>query len=239
MKNLTLNPNMNIKKLMVPGTKLYVYIIDDFLLDMTSVMNFAHNIAYFHPMFADNSYYPGVRDNMPQPYLRLLQAFFEGNILPDITNKSDYAVVVHKCLLSLIACKPANLLIDQKIPHIDSCDERDYAFVHYLSDKDLGGTSIYKYTPEDIIEFKQSDKPLLTAMVNNAKQKNAEHKGYIVDTTSLFEQVLKIEAKFNRLVIYQGNLLHSANITSTNSYCKDTKVGRLSIASFASIKPVI
>ena len=96
-------------------------------------MNFAHNIAYFNPMFSDNSFYPGIRDNMPQPYLRVLHAFFQNEILPKIDNKNYRESILHKSLLSLVSCKPANLIADQKVPHIDSCDERDYAFVHYLS----------------------------------------------------------------------------------------------------------
>ena len=159
MKNLTVNPNLVIKKLMIPGTKLSAFVVDDFLLDTNSVMNFAHNIAYFNPMFSDNSFYPGIRDNMPQPYLRVLHAFFQNEILPKIDNKNYQESILHKSLLSLVSCKPANLIVDQKVPHIDSCDERDYAFVHYLSPEELGGTSIYKYIPKNIIEFKQQHKP--------------------------------------------------------------------------------
>ncbi|MFY8327252.1 DUF6445 family protein [Pseudoalteromonas sp. ZZD1] len=236
MRNLTVNPKIKIEKLIVPETDIYAFVIDDFLLDMSSVMHFAENIAYFNPMFSDNSFYPGVRDHMPQPYQRLLLTFFQNEILPKIKGYSYTSATLHKSLLSLISCKPTDLINDQKVPHIDSCDPRDYAFVHYLSNKELGGTSIYKYIPENIVEFKDEHKPLLAKMVRDMKNKPEEHNGYLSNSTSIFEQVLKIEAKFNRLVIYQGNLLHSANITSAASYSRDPKVGRLSIASFASIK---
>ncbi|MFQ3176921.1 MAG: hypothetical protein ACI9H9_000026 [Pseudoalteromonas tetraodonis] len=236
MKNLTINPQLKIEKFMIPGTQVYAYVVDDFLLDTSSVMNFAHNIAYFNPMFSDNSFYPGIRDNMPQPYLRLLHAFFQNEILPKIENKNYHESILHKSLLSLVSCKPANLIVDQKVPHIDSCDERDYAFVHYLSGEELGGTSIYKYIPQNIIEFKEQHKPLLADIVNDVKNNPDEHQGYLAGTTSLFEQVFKIDAKFNRLVIYQGNLLHSANIYSEQSCLADAKKGRLSIASFASVR---
>ncbi|MGO2370753.1 MAG: DUF6445 family protein [Pseudoalteromonas prydzensis] len=236
MKNLAVNPKINIEKQIVPGTNVYAFIIDDFLLDTASVMNFAYNIAYFNPMFSDNSFYPGIRDHMPQPYQRLLHTFFQNEILPRIRNKNYSESILHKSLLSLVSCKPENLIVDQKVPHIDSCDERDYAFVHYLSGEELGGTSIYKYLPQNLVEFKEEHKPVLNEIISNVKSTPHEHTGYITGSTSLFEQVFKIEAKFNRLVIYQGNLLHSANINSEEKCLANPKIGRLSIASFASVR---
>lgn len=236
MKNLKVNPELKIEKVIVPGTNLYVYIIDDFLLDTDSVVFFAQNFAYFNPIFSDNSYYPGVRDNMPLPYKRLLESFFQDRIVPNLSDKKYNAVTFHKCLLSLISCKPSELLIDQKMPHIDSCKSSEFALVHYLSGKELGGTSLYRYIPKNLIEFKEEDENVLDEMLADVAALPKEHSGYITKSTSIFEQVLSIEAKFNRLVIYQGNLLHSANLSTKQSYCGDAATGRLSIASFCSLQ---
>lgn len=235
MKNLKLNPKMNIEKRSIPDTSLYVYIVDDFLLDTSPIINFAHNIAYFHPMFSDNSYYPGMRDNMPQPYLDLLQDFFQKEITPQLIKDTDHISKVHKCLLSLIACEPEKLLLEQKIPHIDSCNEMDFAFVHYLSAEEHGGTNFYKYVPNNIIQFNEQDRYILDEMMDKVKANQGEHKSYISSSTSIFEQVLSIKAKFNRLIVYQGNVLHSASVGSDKSYSRNPKKGRLSIASFASV----
>ncbi|PKI14136.1 DUF6445 family protein [Colwellia sp. 12G3] len=235
MKNLTLNPKLTIQEVLIPNTNLHAYIIDDFLLNTDSVMNFAKNIAYYNPMHADNSYYPGVRDNMPEPYIRLLQAFFQDSIIPKLVECEGCSTIVHKSLISLVTCPPSQLLTEQKMPHVDSCKNSEYAFVHYLSGEELGGTSIYRYIPKDIIQLKEQDENILDDMLNEVISKSAEHNGYITNSTSLFEQVLKIDAKLNRLVIYQGNLLHGANLTSKESYSGDTNNGRFSITSFASI----
>lgn len=235
MKNLTLNPQLKIQEISIPNTNLNAYIIDDFLLNADSVMDFAKNIAYFNPMFSDNSYYPGVRDNMPEPYLRLLQRFFQDNIIPKLKDREQCKAIVHKSLISLITCAPSQLLTEQKMPHVDSCKNNAFAFVHYLSGEELGGTSIYRYIPKDIIEFHEKDEVILDDMLSEVTSTSAEHHGYLSNSTSLFEQVLKVDAKFNRLVIYQGNLLHSANLLSKESYSGDTTHGRFSITSFASI----
>ncbi|TWX66841.1 hypothetical protein ESZ36_14900 [Colwellia demingiae] len=235
MKHLTLNPQLTIKEISIPNTNLNAFIIDDFLVNADSVMHFAKNIAYFNPMYSDNSYYPGVRDNMPEPYVRLLQDFFQENIIPKLVGREQCNTIVHKSLISLVTCSPSQLLTEQKMPHVDSCKDNAFAFVHYLSGEELGGTSIYRYIPKDIIEFHEKDEVILDDMLNEVTSKPVEHHGYITNSTSLFEQVLKVEAKFNRLVIYQGNLLHGANLTSKESYSGDTTHGRFSITSFASI----
>ncbi len=235
MKNLKLNPALTIKAVQIPNTNLHAYIMDDFLLNTESVMHFAKNIAYFNPMHSDNSYYPGIRDNMPEPYIRLLQAFFQEYIMPKVVQSDQHCAIVHKSLISLTTCPPSQLLTEQKMPHVDSCKSNDYAFVHYLSGAELGGTSIYRYIPKNKTELKEQDEVILDDMLMAITEKSSEHSGYITHSTSLFEQVLSIEAKVNRLVIYQGNLLHGANLTSKESYSGDTNNGRFSITSFGSI----
>jgi len=235
MKNLSINPALDIQAVQIPKTNLHAYIIDDFLLSAESVVHFAKNIAYFNPMHSDNSYYPGVRDNMPEPYIRLLQAFFNEQIMPKVVDEKQHSAVVHKSLISLTACPPSQLLTEQKMPHVDSCKNNEYAFVHYLSGAELGGTSIYRYIPRDKVELNEQDEVILDDMLRDVTDKLSEHNGYITQSTSLFEQVLSIEAKVNRLVIYQGNLLHGANLTTKESYSGDIESGRLSITSFGSI----
>lgn len=235
MKNLKVNPALSIQEIKIPNTSFSAYIIDDFLLNTESVIHFTKNIAYFNPMHSDNSYYPGIRDNMPQPYLRLLQDFFNHNIVPKNVSNKNYTGIVHKSLISLITCSPANLSTQQKMPHVDSCKNNEFAFIHYLSGEELGGTSIYKYIPMNKVQLTENDEGVFLEMYNAVKKKPEEHTGYLNKSTSLFEQVLNLDAKFNRLVIFPGNLLHGANLKSEESYCGDLNDGRFSITSFGSI----
>jgi hypothetical protein len=187
------------------------------------------------PMFADNTLFPGIRDKMPLPYTRVLKCFFEDIILPEVKPDSSYQSSFHSNLLSLVTCNPSELTVNQKMPHIDSCNNDEYAFVHYLSSQELGGTSIYRYKPKNLIEFTQEHKAVLPEMINKVTNSPNDHSSYIVGNTSLFEQVLTIEAKVNRLVIYPANILHSPHLASQDSYSGDIKSGSLSILSFANI----
>ncbi len=235
MKNLKINNELKIQTLSIPDTSLKVIVIDNFLLDIAPVKIFAHNIAYLNPMFSDNTLFPGMRDKMPMPYTRLLKDFFETDIFPLISCDAQTQSTFHSSLLSLVTCKPSELNTNQKMPHVDSCNDNDYAFVHYLSPKELGGTSFYKYKPLNISEFTAKQRHLLPEMSQEVAKYSGEHKSYLTSTTSVFEQILTIEAKVNRLVIYPANILHSANLTSEQSYCGDLDKGRLSISSFASV----
>ncbi|WP_033095546.1 DUF6445 family protein [Colwellia psychrerythraea] len=235
MKNIKVNPDYSLQKLSIPGTSLHVLVIDEFLFNTDAVTHFAHNIAYFKPMFADNTLFPGMRDKMPMPYTRLLKHFFETFILPDTRPESCYQTSFYSSLLSLVTCEPSLLTVNQKMPHVDSCHNDDYAFVHYLSSQELGGTSFYCYKPKKLVQFQQEHKSVLPEIVAKVTDSQGDHDGYITESTSLFEKILTIDAKFNRLVIYPANVLHSANLASSNNYCGDLNQGRLSISSFASI----
>jgi len=235
MKNIKVNPDYTLQKVSIPGTSLHVLVIDEFLFNTDAVTHFAHNIAYFNPMFADNTLFPGMRDKMPMPYTQLLRRFFEAFILPNTRPESRYQSNFHSSLLSLVTCEPSLLTVSQKMPHVDSCNNGDYAFVHYLSSQELGGTSFYCYKPRNLIEFNHEHKQVLPEMITKVTENPKDHCSYITGSTSVFEKILTIEAKFNRLVIYPANILHSANLTSPHSYCGDINQGRLSISSFASI----
>jgi hypothetical protein len=235
MKNIKVNPDYKLQRVPIPGTSLHAFVIDKFIFNMDAVLHFALNIAYFKPMFSDNTLFPGMRDKMPMPYTRLLKCFFEKLILPELKVQSSYQSNFHSSLLSLVTCPPSDLAVNQKMPHVDSCNSNDYAFVHYLSSQSHGGTSFYCYKPKQLIELKSEHKPVLTEMITKVSYSPEEHSSYITSSTSIFEKILTVEAKFNRLVIYPANVLHSANLASKKSYCGDMNQGRLSISSFASI----
>ncbi|MBU2869219.1 hypothetical protein KO502_00765 [Colwellia sp. E2M01] len=235
MKYIKVNPNYKMQKIPLPGTDLHIILIDEFLFNTDPITHFAHNIAYFNPVYFDNTQFPGMRDKMPMPYTRLLKSFFESVLLPEFRPLSSNQTHFHSSLLSLVSCLPSTLTVNQKMPHVDSCDNNDYAFVHYLSSQELGGTSFYRYKPKNLTEFHQEHKSVLPEMITEVANHPNEHSGYITSSTNLFEQILTVEAKVNRLVIYPANVLHSANLISQNSYCGDINLGRLSISSFASI----
>ena len=121
------------------------------------------------------------------------------------------------------------------MPHFDSLADHDMAAVHYLNDNQLGGTHFYRYRGTDKLHLSVNDKDVILKMVDEVKQTAASRNGYINDSDTLFEKVFSIEAKPNRLIIYSGNILHSANITDRVEFDKKSHNSRTSINSFFSL----
>ncbi|TMP29021.1 hypothetical protein CWB99_09630 [Pseudoalteromonas rubra] len=224
-----LNAHLKIEKITLDECHCDVYVVDDFLENPEEVQAFAQKSAYFNPIGKDGTLYPGIRDALPLPYHRVLSALlttlFEG-VEPQI----------HRCMLSLITQQPEQLLSVQKMPHIDSTDNQEYASVHYLCGPHMGGTSIYRFKPANRVRFDQDSQDEIMAMVNMVESQQQDPDGYLNGSNQLFEQVLNIEAKFNRLVLYPSNILHSANV-HPHSISANPSNGRLTVASFFRLTP--
>ncbi|KZN48472.1 DUF6445 family protein [Pseudoalteromonas luteoviolacea] len=228
--DLIINNKASITTINVPETSECVVIVDDLLVNPESLLDFAQNTAYFHKEGACGTFYPGKRDLMPNFYVAAIEKFVNESIKPIF--KTFSSIQLSKSFMSLTTLEPTDLQIQQKMPHVDTGLNDEFASVHYLCGKEHGGTSIYKYLPENKVQFFNNDVAIIKSMIEQVEKHKDEHSGYITGTTSLFEPVIKIEAKVNRLVFYKGNLLHSANLDNPLSYCKDKRKGRLTIASF-------
>ena len=55
---------------------------------------------------------------------------------------------------------------------------------------------------------------------------------YVSEGTRSFERIQRVEAVFNRLVIYKGNVLHSGDIGPQTVLSEDPRRGRLTINGF-------
>lgn len=219
------------------GTSEKLYIIDNFSDHPKELLKFAQNVAYLQPVGADGTLYPGKRDNMPKPYRDALADFITKNIEQKSINLPKGAVDVHRSMLSLTTQPPETLQLAQKIPHVDSTDDTEYATVHYLCSSKHGGTGIYRYKPNAKVQILKGEESIFSDMLKRVQLSSSEHKGYLAKNTSLFEQVAHVAAQFNRLVIYKSNLLHSALLTEAIDHQSNVQEGRLTIASFFSITP--
>jgi hypothetical protein len=231
MKELQLNPNLSFEIITISETNHKIIIIDDVIETPQQVIDFAVNNAYFMPQGHDGTYYPGIRDAMPLPYKRMLKKLltnlFDIDFFPKGVGKN---IDLYKCDLSLTTTEPGALVTSQKMPHMDSLSSNDFATVHYFCQPEHGGTSLYKYLPLDIIEINNEEEA--KHIIHSVKNTPEEHSSYITGDTSIFKKVIDVEAKFNRMVIYQGNLLHSANVKNAISFTKNIKKGRLTVTGF-------
>ncbi|MEO2177591.1 MAG: DUF6445 family protein, partial [bacterium] len=60
---------------------------------------------------------------------------------------------------------------------------------------------------------------------------------YITDTNEVAELIYKVPARFNRLVVYPGDMLRSAYIQQPDLLTDKVATGRLTLNCFASVFP--
>lgn len=178
------------------------------------------------------NFYPGVRAATPPSYQDALQ-----NLLPLL--QQVYAPQAQQIRLlssafSLACTPPEQLKPIQMLPHFDTVEPLQLAMVHYLCDARHGGTAFYRhrYTGFERISAERLQRygPVLKQQAMAARLH--ESPGYMQGSTALFQQIAQVEARFNRAVIYPGNLLHSGQIRQMTAQAADPAQGRLTISSF-------
>src|SRR3954466_1734809 len=178
------------------------------------------------------SYYPGIRAKAPLPYHQLILSELRG-VFSEWFGLAAGSLRMTSCHFSLITTPPAKLAPIQTIPHVDSYESHELAFVHYLFRKDFGGTAFYRHRRTNFEYIDQSRKVEYTKWVND-EAVGPDHStlGYINGDTPLDEQVGKQEGIFNRLVMYRRNSLHSGCIGRDFVIDSDPRKGRLSLNGF-------
>ncbi|ESQ85541.1 DUF6445 family protein [Asticcacaulis benevestitus] len=126
---------------------------------------------------------------------------------------------------SMVTTAPESLLSGQKAPHFDQTHPGYLAVLHYLSDTPGSGTAFYRHRATGIEQVTEGNRDAYSA-IRQSETEQATH-GYMSGSTSFFERTGFIEGVADRLIIYQGNLLHSGIIPEDMVFSEDPLIGRL------------
>ncbi|WP_295692080.1 DUF6445 family protein [uncultured Maricaulis sp.] len=175
--------------------------------------------------------YPGIRSNAPSEYL-MDQAEMLREILTRVFGYTRDAKLI-ECSFSLVTTAPDKLYSAQRIPHHDSTDPNLIALLHYLSGPEKGGTSHYRHTSTGYETVRQDRLDTYRqALDAEERQDGALPSGYFNGKSPRFQRIAQTEARFNRVVMYRGALLHSGDIPPDFSFSPDVAAGRLTVNSF-------
>ncbi|GAA0792483.1 hypothetical protein GCM10009193_22820 [Shewanella aestuarii] len=141
-----------------------MWIIDDLVDDFHEMLNYCRKTAYFNPIGAEGTLFPGVRDEMPKPYYQLINALLN-RLAKHSQGRLFKQSQLLKNWLSKVTLLPENLDVMQTMPHFDSLSENHMAAVHYLNDNHLGGTLFYRYKGTSKIHLSHDDKDTIIQMV--------------------------------------------------------------------------
>ena len=205
-----------------------VVVVDDFTGRLGEILEIAASLAPFPE--AKGNYYPGLRrmigpvDTAANDYVE--QACRDaGPFIAGAFDIEEFSLL--EASFSMVTTAPAELAPAQRAPHFDSADPQYYALLHYLRVPPGSGTAFYRQRSTGIERVTEAN---VAQFVATAKRETAflpDNSGYISDSDQFFEQIGAIEAVPDRLIIYQGSLLHSGIIPPGMPFIADPREGRL------------
>lgn len=226
------NERPSVQTVIVGREQQPVIVVDDVMCKPQSLVDYAAAEVKFRPLKQDVNYYPGVRAPVPQPYLATL---FNA-IKPLMRDTFGFAVDGHvkaTCSFSMVTVPPEQLNLFQRLPHFDTVDPGQIAVLHYLCDPSHGGTAFYRHRDTG---FESITQDRLTQYLERLKQ-DIDADGppaaqYVRGDDTRFEQIHGFEARFDRLLIYRSQMLHSGSVSPSCNLSVDPRSGRLTANAF-------
>ncbi len=108
---------------------------------------------------------------------------------------------------------------------------RAASVLYLFKDESLGGTSFYvpKKSAKETAALVQDS---LTMSAHDFEEKYGVEQRYMQGSNAYFEQIGSIPAKWNRVIFYDGNIHHTADIVDEKKLSTDPRIGRLTINGF-------
>lgn len=205
-----------------------VVVIDDFSGDLERVARLADSLAPFPEERA--TYYPGVRrlvdESDPQAF-DCMRTCCEA-AAPFIAGAFDVdGFELLQASFSMVTTRPAALRPEQRAPHFDSTDQKYYALLFYIRVPADSGTAFYRQRSTGIERVTECNVDQFVRTAKEDAAKLSTESGYVVGSNDFFEQIASVNAVPDRMVIYQGSLLHSGIIPPGMNLSADPSEGRL------------
>ncbi|WHU04545.1 DUF6445 family protein [Sphingomonas sp. NIBR02145] len=202
-----------------------IAIVDGFHPD-PDALRAAALAATFEP---GRHHYPGIRAPLPAEYFAQVRPALVP-VLREVLGAASVELL--DASFSMVTTPPAELGVEQRLPHIDAVQPGRIALVHYLSEGD--GTAFFRHraTRFETIDAARSAGYLAT--LNAELRADPPEAAYPFGDTKLFERIAHVEARYNRAVIYRSALLHSGAISPDAVLDGDPATGRLTVTAFLS-----
>ena len=208
------------------------YVVDDALLEPAAAVQYAvQQRALFTPT-APNGY-PGITLAPSAPMGRAVLEFHAEHMRRRFDARR---LVQGLCRYSLVTVPPEQLSPAQILCHRDDPAVSDQhsisaAVLYLFHDPALGGTSFY----ETLRSLEETDRIFSDARHLSSAEFTARYAmtpNYMSGSNAYFRRVAQVEARWNRLVFYDGALLHSGDIGAPDRLSADPAAGRLTLNLF-------
>jgi hypothetical protein len=202
-------------------------IVDEFSGELDRILGIAEGLAPYPP---HTNYYPGLRrvitgadgaaDSYVQETCERAAQFIAGAFDLD-------RFTLLEASFSMVTTSPSKLTPPQRAPHFDTTDAKHLALLHYLRVPSGSGTAFYRQRSTDIERVTESNVELFVRTARADAASLPTDAGYIHGSDGFFQQIGAVESVPDRLIIYQGSLLHSGIIPRDMSFSADPREGRL------------
>lgn len=184
------------------------------------------------PFEPAHRHYPGIRAPLPPDYFAQVRLPLVSALVEVFGHAG--AIDLIDASFSIATTPPAELTIEQRLPHVDAVQPNRIALVHYLSRDDRNGTAFFRHRATGYETIDEQRSTAYFARLNGELRHAAPPQAYVDDSNSLFERIEVVEALYNRAVIYRSANLHSGAIRPGSRLDADPATGRLTVTAFLS-----
>ena len=209
------------------NTQTPVVVIDDFSGSLERILGIAEELA---PFPRHTNYYPGLRriftaaDTAANAYVEET-CERASQFIADAFGFDAFDLV--EASFSMVTLKPTELTPAQQAPHFDTTNQKDLALLHYLRAPPNSGTAFYRQRATGIERVTKLNASAYVPIADVQIPQLPPDSGYFHGSDEFFEQIGAVEAVPDRMVIFQGSLLHSGIIPPDMPLTGDPRQGRL------------
>lgn len=209
-------------------------LIDDLLAEPEALRDWAVREGRFTTEMG--GLYPGIRAPVPTDYALRVIALVDP-LLRDAFGLKGVVRARADFNLSLVTAPPSGLHPFQCIPHIDSSAPLSFAMLHYLCEGAHGGTGFFRQRATGIARVTPDRESEWSEARDQALAARRDPPAYIGAQDPDYALIGSAEARWNRLLVYPGNLLHSGLIPEGAALSPDPATGRLTANIFLDYRP--
>lgn len=214
------------------GGEMVVF-IDNFLEDPQALVEVACQSRFeTSATRAEHKGYPGVRAAAPVQYTQTVTELLDPLIKVNFRVSEHLDIKVGLSAFSLTTTPPGELGPLQRTPHFDASTPHCMAALLYLCDKTHGGTGFYRHNATGLQRITADNRERYLDAYHLEVKRRVPPARYFDRSDEHFTFLGMIPARFNRLVVYRGSLLHSACIHPAHSLSADPRRGRLTLNTF-------
>lgn len=223
-QDFALNPTPIASLHLIGREQEAVMVLDGVMRRPEALVDYASSEVGFAPAGTPQGGYPGIRAPAPLNYVQALVKAMDP-LVRHAFRLDQVGLSRAECNFSIVTTAPEDLTPTQRIPHVDTFDELQFAFLHYLCDARFGGTAFYRQRATGFEAITHERGAAYVAARDGPLA--GMPPDYIRGDTRDYEQIAAFEARFDRLLIYRSRLLHSGLIPPDMPRLADPRAGRL------------